>query len=139
MVNKNAILRIREVIKFIEDVFGRGQLFEIHCGDEIVRSEGRRADDMTVSRTFLEQRTTEISFAVTCCYDVAAEGIDDLPAVFANHDYPKILRHKYRELNRTEIKLWKIDCRLGQVPEAGEGRQEITFEFTVDYASEPPL
>ena len=139
MIYKNAILRIKDVVRFIEDVFGRGQLFVINCGDEIIRSEGRRVDDMTASRVFLEQKTTEIVFAVTCCYDVAAGGMECLPSVFANPDYPKVLRHRYRELNRTEIKFWKIDCRLGQIPEDGEGRQEVTFEFTVDYGKEAPL
>lgn len=139
MIYKNAILRIKDVIIFVEDVFGRGQLFEIHCGDEIIRSEGRRADDVTASRTFLEQRTTEIYFSVTCGGATAGGLFESLPAVFANPDYPKVLRHRYRELNRTEIKFWKIDCRLGPVPEEGEGGQQITFEFTVDYGDEAQL
>jgi hypothetical protein len=139
MIYKNALLLIKDVVKFIEDVFGSGQFFEIHCGDEIMRSEGRRADDVTGSRTFLEQKTTGISFSVTCCFDSAVEGLAGLPAVFTNPDYPKVLRHRYRELNRTEIKFWKIDCRLAQLPEGGEGRQEVTFDFTVDYGTETHL
>ncbi len=136
MQQKNAFLRMQDAVKFIEALFGRQQPFEIRCGDEIIRNEGRRADDLVVTRTFLEQRTTDICFTITFQDSEAADRIKCLPDIFKNPDYPKVLRNRYRELNRTEIKHWKIDCRFSRLGEGEGSRHQVSFDFTVSYGGE---
>jgi len=124
---------IQHVTKFIEDVYGPQQSFELKGGDEVIRSEGRRSEDVTTARTFLEQKANQIVFAV----NIRDLGSDDmsqgLPIVFTNPEYPKVLRNRYRELNRTEIKHWKIDYHYLRNKGAEGKRSEIAFNFTVVY------
>ena len=135
MIN-TGLLKIQHVMKFIEDVFGRQQSFEVRGGDEVIRSEGRRLEDVTTTRTFLEQRANEIIFTVNFRDIDGVVASQGLPAVFANPDYPKVLRNRYRELNRTEIKYWKIDYHYSHVTEAGSSRHQVAFHFTVAYGGE---
>lgn len=131
---KSGFLKIQDVIKFIEDVFGDRQSFEIEGGDAIVRSEGRRAGDIVSVRTFLEQKSSDIVFSVTIYDDATSDAVKKLPEVFNNPDYLKVLRNRYRELNRTEIQLWKIEFLFSRLVEAeNSGRHKIVFRFTVNY------
>ena len=123
-------------MKFIEDVFGRQQSFEVLGSDEVIRNEGRRLEDVTATRTFLEQRANEIVFTVNFRDLDGPDPSQGLPAVFTNPDYPKVLRNRYRELNRTEIKYWKIDYNYALIAEAGRNRHQVTFHFTVSYGGE---
>ncbi len=135
-MNKSSFMRINEVIRFMEAVFGEKQSFEIEAGDELIRSEGRRAEDMVAARTFLEQRSSEVVFSVTFTDSAGSEAAQCLPEVFSNPDYVRVLRNKYRELNRTEIQYWKIDYRFSRIAEANETRHNVVFRFTVGYGSE---
>ena len=135
MINAG-LIKIQHVAKFVEDVFGPQQSFEIKGSDEVIRSEGRRTEDATTAKTFLEQRANEIIFTVNFQDLDGAEAPQGLPAVFANPDYPKVLRNRYRELNRTEIKYWKVDYHYSHVAEAGSSRHQVAFHFTVAYGGE---
>jgi hypothetical protein len=135
MIN-TGLAKIQHVMKFIEDVFGRQQSFEVLGSDEVIRNEGRRLEDVTSTRTFLEQRANEIVFTVNFRDIDGPDPSQGLPAVFTNPDYPKVLRNRYRELNRTEIKYWKIDYNYALIAEAGKSRHQIAFHFTVSYGGE---
>jgi hypothetical protein len=135
MIN-TGLAKIQHVVKFIEDVFGRQQSFEVRGSDEVIRNEGRRMEDVTSTRTFLEQRANEIIFTVNFQDLDGADASQGLPAVFTNPDYPKVLRNRYRELNRTEIQYWKIDYNYALIAEEGSNRYQVTFLFTVDYGGE---
>jgi hypothetical protein len=135
MIN-TGLARIQHVMKFIEDVFGRQQSFEVLGSDEVIRNEGRRLEDVTSTRTFLEQRANEIVFTVNIRDLDGPDPSQGLPAVFTNPDYPKVLRNRYRELNRTEIKYWKIDYNYALIAEAGRKRHQVAFHFTVSYGGE---
>ncbi len=134
-MNRTAFFKTQDVIRFIEAVFGDKQSFEIEGSDAILRSEGRRAEDQVTARTFLEQKSSDIVFSVTF-EDDAASTANNLPDVFANPDYPKVLRNKYRELNRTEISNWQIDFRYARIVKAPGAINRITFRFTVGYRVE---
>jgi hypothetical protein len=136
MMINTGLAKIKHVMKFIEDVFGRQQSFEVLGSDEVIRNEGRRSEDVTTTKTFLEQRANEIVFTVNFRNLDGSEPAQGLPAVFANPDYPKVLRNRYRELNRAEIKYWKIDYNYGLLAEAGSIRHQVTFRFTVAYGGE---
>jgi len=133
MINTGLINKIQHVAKFIEDVYGPQQSFELKGGDEVIRSEGRRSEDVTTARTFLEQKANQIVFAVNI-RDLDGDDMSQgLPTVFTNPDYPKVLRNRYRELNRTEIKHWKIDYHYFRNAGAEGKGSEIAFNFTVVY------
>ena len=134
-MNRTAFFKTQDVIRFIEAVFGDQQSFEIEGGDAILRSEGRRTEDQVTARTFLEQTCSDIVFSVTF-EDDAASGAKNLPDVFANPDYPKVLRNRYREVNRTEILNWQIDYRYARIVKAPGAINRITFRFTVGYRVE---
>jgi hypothetical protein len=135
-MNKSSFLKIQDVIRFMEDVFGDGQSFEIESGDAIVRNEGRRQEDVMSTRTFLEHNSSDLIFSVTLNGEAGFDTSKALPEFFSNPDYCKILRNKYREINRTEIQLWQIDYRFSrQVEDSGISHQ-ITFRFTVRYSGE---
>ena len=133
-MNRTAFFKTQDVIRFIEAVFGDQQSFEIEGGDVIMRSEGRRAEDQVTTRSFLEQKCSDIVFSVT--FDDAADTATNLPDVFANPDYPKVLRNRYREINRTEILNWQIDYRYSRMVKASGAINHITFRFTVGYSGE---
>jgi hypothetical protein len=136
-MDKSSFLKIQDVIRFIEDVFGDRQSFEIEGGDAIVRSEGRRAGDIVSVRTFLEQKCSDIVFSVTICDDATDAAVKKLPEVFNNPDYLKVLRNRYREINRTELQLWKIEFLFSRLVEAeNSGRHKTVFRFTVNYLGE---
>ena len=135
MIN-TGLAKIEHVIKFVEDIFGCQQAFEVRGSDEVIRNEGRRLEDVTTTRTFLEQRATEIVFTVKFQDLDGADAFQGLPAVFANTDYPKVLRNRYRELNRTEIQYWKIDYSYALIADEGNSRHHFTFDFTVAYGGE---
>lgn len=135
MIN-TGLAKIEHVIKFVEDVFGRQQSFEVRGSDEVIRNEGRRMEDVVSTRTFLEQRATEIVFTVNFPDIEGADAFQGLPAVFTNTDYPKVLRNRYRELNRTEIQYWKIDYNYALIAAEGNNRHRVTFHFTVAYGGE---
>ncbi len=135
-MNKSSFMRINEVIRFIEAAFGENQSFEIESGDELIRSEGRRAEDMVATRTFLEQKSSVIVFSVTFSDREGSKTAKCLPEVFSNPDYVRVLRNKYRELNRSEIQYWKIDYRFIRVADAKEHSHKVVFRFTVGYGSE---
>lgn len=135
MIN-TGLVKIQHVMKFIEDVFGCQQSFEIRSSDEVIRNEGRRLEDVTSARTFLEQRANEIIFTVNFRDLDGSDPFQGLPAVFTNPDYPKMLRNRYRELNRTEIKYWKIDYNYALITEAERSRHQVAFHFTVSYGGE---
>ncbi|HLA28025.1 MAG TPA: hypothetical protein VJZ49_09025 [Syntrophales bacterium] len=135
-MNKSSLLKIHDVVKFVEDVFGKRQSLEIEGWDAIIRNEGRRAEDVVSVRTFLEPSSSDIVFAVTI-FDDVSDSFKKLPEVFSNPDYLKVLRNRYRELNRTEISYWKIDYFFSRLMEGSEkGRHKITFRFTVRYGNE---
>ena len=135
-MNKSGFLRIHDVVRFVDDVFGKRQSLEIEGGDAIMRNEGRRAEDVVSVRTFLEPSSSDIVFAVTF-FDDVSDSFQKLPEVFSNPDYLKVLRNRYRELNRTEISYWKIDYFFSRLMEGSEkGRHKITFRFTVRYGNE---
>lgn len=128
---------IQDVVKFINDVFGERQSFEIEGGDAIIRNEGRRAEDVVTVRTFLEQKSSDIVFSVTICDDASSAAVKKLPDVFENPDYLKVLRNRFRELNRTEIQLWKIEFLFSRLAEAeNNDSHKIVFRFTVNYGGE---
>ena len=134
-MNKSSFFRIHDVVRFVEDVFGERQSLEIEGGDAIMRNEGRRAEDVVSVRSFLESCSSDIVFSVTF-FDDVSDAFQKLPEVFGNPDYLKVLRNRYRELNRTEIPYWKIDyfySRLVDGPE--KERRKITFRFTVRYGN----
>lgn len=134
---KSGFLKIQDVIKFIEDVFGDRQSFEIEVGDAIIRNEGRRAEDVVSVRTFLEQKSSDVVFRVTICDNTDSGVGRKFPEVFNNPDYLKVLRNKYRELNRTEIQSWKIDFLFSRPVEgSGSGKHKIILRFTVNYGEE---
>lgn len=134
-MRNNAYLQIMDALKFVDEVFGPEQAVEILCGDKIVRSEGRRAEDVMSTRTFLDVSTTELRFTVTCEEGKSAGARKEIQDLFANPDYPKVLRNRYRELNRREIKFWKMDCHFRR---SGGGQKDNDFiiEFTVSYGDE---
>ena len=134
-MNRTAFFKTQDVIRFIEAVFGDQQSFEIEGGDVILRSEGRRAADLVSTRTFLEQKCSNIVFSITFDDD-AADTAKNLPDVFANPDYPKVLRNRYREINRTEILHWQIEYHYERIVKAPDVRNRITFRFTVGYSGE---
>ena len=135
-MNKSSFFRIHDVVRFVEDVFGESQSLEIEGGDTIMRSEGRRAEDVISVRTFLESSSSDIVFSVTF-FDDVSDAFQKLPEVFGNPDYLKVLRNRYRELNRTEISYWKIDYFFSRLVDGPEkGRHKITFRFTVRYGNE---
>ena len=135
-MNKSSFLRIHDVVRFIKDVFGERQSLEIEGGDAIMRNEGRRAEDVVSVRTFLEPSSSDIVFSVTL-FDDVSDSFQKLPEVFSNPDYLKVLRNRYRELNRTEISYWKIDYFFSRLVDSSEkGRHKITFRFTVRYGNE---
>ncbi len=135
-MNKSSFIKIQDVIKFIEDVFGKGQSFEIEGGDSVVRNEGRRQEDMVSLRTFLDHKSSDIVFSITFCDEAGADAQKHLPDIFSNPDYCKVLRNKYREINRTEIQLWQIDYNFSHRMDGSAGRNSVTFRFTVRYGSE---
>ncbi|MCG6536539.1 MAG: hypothetical protein L7F78_17995 [Syntrophales bacterium LBB04] len=135
-MHRSGFLRIQHVIKFIEEVFGDNLSFEIEGADEVIRNEGRRTEDMSSTRTFLEQRCSNIAFNITFCDDTPSDGAKSLPEVFTNPDFPKILRNRYREINRTEIQYWKIDYSFSRLVEAEGNRHQVSFRFTVGYGRE---
>ena len=135
-MNKSSLLKIHDVVKFVEDVFGKRQSLEIEGWDAIIRNEGRRAEDVVSVRTFLEPSSSDIVFAVTI-FDDVSDSFQKLPEVFSNPDYLKVLRNRYRELNRTEISYWKIDYFFSRLVDGPEkDRHKITFRFTVRYGNE---
>jgi len=136
MVINTGLAKIKHVMKFIEDVFGHKQSFEVLGSDEVIRNEGRRLEDVTTTRTFLEQRANEIVFTVNFRNLDGSDPAHGLPAVFANPDYPKVLRNRYRELNRREILYWKIDYNYAFIAEAGSNRHQVAFHFSVAYGGE---
>ncbi len=135
-MNKSSFLRIGEVVRFIETVFGDKQSFEIGGGDELIRSEGRRAEDMATARTFLEQKSSNITFSITFRDDDHSGMASSLPDVFSNPDYARVLRNKYRELNRTEIQYWKIDFLFTRTVHGNKSDHQVVFRFTVGYGGE---
>jgi hypothetical protein len=136
MMINTGLAKIQHVMKFIEDVFGHQQSFEVLGSDEVIRNEGRRSEDVASTRTFLEQRANEIVFTVNFRNLDGSAPSQGLPAVFSNPDYPKVLRNRYRELNRVELKYWKIDYSYALIAEAGSIRHQVTFRFTVSYGGE---
>ena len=135
-MNKSGFLRIHDVVRFVDDVFGKRQSLEIEGGDAIMRNEGRRAEDVVSVRTFLEPSSSDIVFAVTF-FDDVSDSFQKLPEVFSNPDYLKVLRNRYRELNRTEISYWEIDYFFSRLVDGSDkGRHKITFRFTVRYGNE---
>ncbi|HLA05504.1 MAG TPA: hypothetical protein VJZ16_05945 [Syntrophales bacterium] len=135
-MNKSSFLKIYDVVRFVEDVFGERQPLEIEGGDSVMRNEGRRAEEVVSVRTFLESNSSDVLFSVTF-FDDVSDAFQKLPEVFGNTDYFKVLRNRYRELKRTEISYWKIDyfySRLVDGPE--KGGHKITFSFTVRYGNE---
>ena len=133
-MKKGSFLKIQDVIKFIEDIFGAGQSFEIEGGDVVVRSEGRRQEDMISTRTFLDHHSSDLIFSVTLCDKAGSDASKTLPEVFSNSDYLKVLRNRYREINRTEIQSWRIDYHLSRlVEDSGGSSHQTTFRFTVRY------
>jgi hypothetical protein len=136
-MNKSGFFKIQDVIKFIEDVFGNRQSFEIEGGDAVVRNEGRRQEDMMAVKTFLDHNSSDIVFSVTLCDEAGSDTSKALPEVFSNPDYLKVLRNKYREINRTEIQTWRIDYHFSHLAEdSGSSSQQIVFRFTVHYGGE---
>jgi hypothetical protein len=135
-MNRSGFFNIQHVTKFIEEVFGENLSFEIEGADEVIRNEGRRMEDITSTRTFLEQRCSNIVFSIAFCDDAPSEGLKTMPEIFSNPDYPKVLRNRYREINRTEIQYWKIDYNFSRLVEAEGNRHQIAFRFTVGYSEE---
>ncbi len=135
-MNKNSFLRTQHVIKFIEEVFGDQISFEIEGADEVIRNEGRRMEDTMTMRTFLEQKSSNLLFRITFCDAAAPNGAKCLPDIFTNPDFPKVLRNKYREINRTEIQYWKIDFNFSRLVEGTGYQHQVTFTFTVGYGDE---
>ena len=91
-MNKSGFLRIHDVVRFVDDVFGKRQSLEIEGGDAIMRNEGRRAEDVVSVRTFLEPSSSDIVFAVTnlvscsCTVDVCICPSENKRSVFAWSD-----------------------------------------------------
>ena len=136
-MNKSGFFKIQDVIKFIEDVFGNRQSFEIEGGDAVVRNEGRRQEDMMAVRTFLDHDSSDLVFSVTLYDETGSDTSKALPEVFSNPDYLKVLRNKYREINRTEIQSWRIDYHFSRLAEdSGGSSQQIVSRFTVRYGGE---
>ena len=132
-MNKSGLLKIQDVIRFIEDVFGNRQSFEIEGGDAVVRNEGRRHEDVVSTRTFLDHKSSDLVFSVTLYDEVGPDASKALPEVFRNPDYLKVLRNRYREINRTEIQLWQIDYHFSRLVEDSGSSHQITLRFTVSY------
>ena len=130
---KGSFLIIQDAIRFIEDVFGEKQSFEIESGDAITRNEGRRQGDVTSANTFLEHSGSEFVFSVTLDDEGGFDASSVMPEVFSNPDYCKVLRNRYRELNRTEIQLWRIDYHFSRKVESSVISHRVTFRFTVRY------
>lgn len=114
------------VVNFVKDIFGEGPIIEIEGGDSITRNEGRRMEDIAAARSFLEYKSQDLLFRVI--YETQdGEVRVRLPAVFNNPDYVKVLRNRFRELNRVEIQYWQIDFLFRR-----EGTKEgLILRFTV--------
>lgn len=136
-MDKSSFLKIQDVVRFIEDVFGDRQSFEIEGGDAVVRNEGRRQEDMVSVRTFLDHKSSDLVFSVTLYDETGSDASKTLPEVFSNSDYLKVLRNRYREINRTEIQFWRIDYHFSRLAEdSGGSSHQIVLRFTVRYGGE---
>lgn len=130
-MKKTGLLMIPEVVNFVREVFGAEQTLEIESGDTIIRNEGRRVEDIAASRSFLEYKSSAIVFRVILDEE-EGEVRKRLPPVFSNPDYVKVLRNKFREINRVEIQYWQLDFLFKK---RGE-KEGITFVFTVRCGSD---
>jgi len=135
-MNKGSFLKIHDVVRFIEDVFGSKQSFEIESGDAILRNDGRREEDSVTKSTFLEYDSSDLVFSVTIYDDAGFDTTQILPPVFNSPDYCKALRNRYREVNRTEIKYWHVDYQFSRLVEPSGHKHKMTFRFTVRYCGE---
>lgn len=135
-MEKSSFFKIQDVIRFIEDIFGDRQSFEIEGGDNIIRSEGRRHEDMISAKTFLDHKSSDLVFSVTLYDEAGSDAPKTLPDVFSNPDYLKVLRNRYREINRTEIQFWQINFHFSRLGGDSGNSHQIIFRFTVRYGNE---
>jgi hypothetical protein len=127
-------VKIQDVKRFVDAVFGEKAPFSVESSESIEKNISRRVEDRSVLKSYIAAKSSDMTFWISISEKDGEDVSRYLPEIFGKPDYSKLLRDKFREINKVDVELWNIEFNFIRSIESESIIHEIKIKFTVRYA-----
>jgi hypothetical protein len=126
-------VKIQDIKRFVDTVFGEKLSFSVDSSETIQKNISRRVEDRAILKSYLASKSSDLIFTVFLSEKETEPEAKYLPDIFGKPDYSKLLRDKFREINKVDIEYWNIEYTFILSREAEANICEINLKFTIRY------
>lgn len=133
-MNLSEFVKIQDIKRFVDIVFGEKMSFSVESSETIEKNISRRTEDRALLKSYLASKSGDLTFTVYLSEKETAGTAKFLSDIFGKPDYSRILREKFKEINKVDVECWNIEYIFARANESDSNMHEIKLKFTVRYA-----